>query len=66
MGKLAEKMWRMCLRKKKYRSEYIANSVARQAKEKRGVTLYVYSCPICGYWHLTKKERFNNDNKGNN
>lgn len=66
MGKLAEKMWRMCLRKKKYKSEFIANSVAQKVKEERGVILYSYCCPLCGYWHLTKKERLTNDNKKHN
>lgn len=57
MGKLAEKMWRSCLRKKAYRSKRIAEKVAADIKQERGVTLYVYECPLCGKWHLTKKER---------
>lgn len=65
MGKLALQMWRMCLRKKKYRSEHLAMQVAEKIKKDRGITLYVYACPLCGYYHLTKKERFNNGAKEN-
>jgi len=63
--KLAERMYYTCLRKKYYRSEEIARQVAKRVKEQRGITLYWYECPYCGYWHLTKKERRNNDGKGN-
>lgn len=57
MGKLAEKMWRSCLRKKAYHSKQIAEKVTVDILKERGVTLYVYECPLCGKYHLTKKER---------
>lgn len=57
MGWQAEQMWRSCLRKKFYRSKQIAEQTVKRIKEERGVMLYVYECPICGYYHLTKKPR---------
>lgn len=66
MGWKAEQMWRSCLRKKMYRSRRIAEQTAKKIKEDRDVTLYVYECPICGYYHLTKKERRNNDTERDN
>lgn len=66
MGWKAEQMWRSCLRKKMYRSRQIAEQTAKKIKKDRNVTLYVYECPICGYYHLTKKERRNNGTKRDN
>ncbi len=60
MSELAEKMWRSCLRKKVYKTKQRAEKTAAYIKEQRGVTVYVYECPICGYYHLTKKERMSN------
>ncbi|MCG3134212.1 MAG: hypothetical protein HMLKMBBP_01504 [Planctomycetes bacterium] len=40
-----------CLSKVRYESARIA----RKRAEARGLPLYHYRCPHCGFWHLTKK-----------
>lgn len=63
MGWKAEQMWRSCLRKKMYRSRQIAEGMIKKIQQDRNVTLYVYECPICGFYHLTKQPRLSNTNK---
>jgi hypothetical protein len=41
--------WRMCDRKKPYSTRSKANKAARKHD------LYVYECPICFAFHVTKK-----------
>ncbi len=45
---------RSCLSKNAYPTLWKAKQVAADAYRKRGVKLYVYSCPECGLVHLTK------------
>lgn len=52
----AEQMYRMCLKKHKYRTEEFALKVAKSCDKKYGKTHRVYYCPLCGYYHLTTKE----------
>lgn len=52
----AEQMYRMCLKKRKYKSEEVAKQIAKQCDEKYGVTHRVYYCPLCGHYHLTTKD----------
>jgi rubrerythrin len=52
----AEQMYKMCLKKRKYKSEKIAQKYAKECDKKYGGTHRVYYCPLCGYYHLTTKE----------
>lgn len=62
----AKTMWRTCLHKKAYRTRDYALGIAKKIKEERGLELFVYQCPLCGHYHLTKKERGKEyDNKKN-
>ena len=42
-----------CHEKQAYRTKAIACQ-HRAESRKHGVELYVYKCPTCGKWHLTK------------
>ena len=53
----AGKMHRMCLRKRKYLNEEIANKKAKEYTEKYNVEHRVYWCSLCGFYHLTTKEK---------
>lgn len=52
----AEQMHKMCLRKRKYKSEQLALKYAKECDIKYGKTHRVYYCPLCGFYHLTTKE----------
>lgn len=53
----AERMHRMCLRKHKYKDEKTALKYALACNRKYGGEHRVYWCPLCGYYHLTTKEK---------
>jgi hypothetical protein len=53
----AYKNWRMCGRKKAFETQSKANKAARLYNQ------YVYQCPICFCWHLTKKEQVDDGTK---
>ncbi len=46
---------RSCLSKVRYRSHDIASKRARMIAHKRRTKLYVYCCPHCCGFHLTKR-----------
>lgn len=50
------KMYRMCLKKKKYCTLKYANQKAHEYTLKYNKKTTVYFCPICGWYHLTTKE----------
>ena len=50
-----EHMLKMCFGKKAYYRVESAEKAAEDVKLSRGVDLRIYSCPICGHFHLTKK-----------
>lgn len=52
----ANTMHRMCLRKKRFSSEKIANKVAKAKAKEFNCENYVYYCPICGSWHIATKK----------
>lgn len=43
-----------CGKKRRYKTRELADTVATDAQEKRGVGLRVYECPHCLGWHLTR------------
>ncbi len=49
------KLYTECLRKQKYRSEKLAEAVAKKAKKDRNVDLECYFCNHCGNYHLTRR-----------
>lgn len=53
------KAWRqhVCWRKLAYPKKAQAEEAAEKAMELRPVKLYVYLCPWCQHWHLTKKRQ---------
>lgn len=44
-----------CVSKTRYVSKRIASIRAGQLSEKRGTALFVYRCPHCKDWHLTRR-----------
>lgn len=54
----ADRMHRMCLKKIKYRTEKIAKKMAKKYTEKYGIEHRVYWCALCGFYHLTTKEKW--------
>jgi hypothetical protein len=44
-----------CVRKSRYRSQQVALEVAARCTAERGTPLHVYSCGLCGGWHLTSR-----------
>lgn len=61
----AERMHRMCLRKHKYKDEKTALKYALVCNKKYGGEHRVYWCPLCGYYHLTTKEKLKKKEKIN-
>ena len=53
----AEKMHRMCLRKKAYFTKAFAEKMAKKYTEKFGKQHYVYHCRLCGHFHLTTSDK---------
>lgn len=49
-----------CLGKKRYRTLGFAEDLAKKIKKEREVELYVYSCPSCQGFHLTKRKEYKN------
>ncbi|MFA9476835.1 hypothetical protein ACERK3_00880 [Phycisphaerales bacterium AB-hyl4] len=43
--------WRMCTRKRAYRTKKAARQVVRR-HALEGDTVQAYHCPICGRWHV--------------
>lgn len=56
----------MCLRKTRHSDEMLARLSAVHLFETKQATvdeLFVYRCPNCRGWHLTKNKRLNLDSK---
>ena len=49
----ANSMYRMCLRKKGYKTEEYALIRAKQFEEQYNVKNRVYYCPLCNSYHIT-------------
>lgn len=47
-------VWPKPCSKKSYGSEEHAEGVAGRRQEKEGYQLYIYRCPTCLLWHITK------------
>jgi len=45
-----------CDRKMRYSSKGQAKQAARQSRAQHGSDLTPYRCPVCGLWHLTKRD----------
>lgn len=53
----SQEVWvRSCLGKKKYSTLHFAEKVVKNIKNERGIELYIYSCPTCFGFHLTKQK----------
>ena len=57
----AERMYRMCLKKHKFRDKETAERIAEKCNIKYGVIHRVYWCALCGFYHLTTKEKWKKD-----
>lgn len=57
-GKTQDEWERMCTSKQRYSDEYSARGSAqhalRQNRDQNAVRLWVYKCPGCRGWHMTK------------
>lgn len=57
-GKTADQWDRMCTSKQRYSDEYSARGSAqyslRQSQDQNFTRLWVYRCPGCRGWHMTK------------
>ena len=51
---------RQCMRKKVYLTIKHVEAVKKHLHKKHNKPLYHYSCPFCGYFHLTSKKRNEN------
>lgn len=49
------KSLQLCLRKKRYPTQKIAEQIARRVEQERGTRLRVYECNTCFGFHLTSK-----------
>lgn len=47
---------RNCRKKARYYSETRARIIGHIQAAKKEITLWPYSCPECGRWHLTRKK----------
>lgn len=58
----AERWVKECLRKKRYRTLEFAEEIAKKIKNDptKGTELYVYACPSCQGFHLTKLKQYSN------
>jgi len=50
-------MARQCLSKARYKTIPRANKAIKEVRKKYKIKMYSYYCNICGYYHLTKKEK---------
>jgi hypothetical protein len=50
-----EEQWRMCTRKRRYKTQADALDAAALLGLERQRT--PYRCPICGHWHLSTSNR---------
>lgn len=48
---------RMCAKKNRYLSEEYARRVLHRRQALSDEALYLYECPECGGWHLTRMEQ---------
>ena len=46
----------ICGRKKQYVTKSAALNIAKKMKKKTGIQFYYYECPLCGLYHLSKKD----------
>jgi hypothetical protein len=46
---------RMCLKKKRYKSQEHAEQGINYVRKRWGAEMRAYLCPNCMYWHLTSK-----------
>lgn len=47
---------RACNRKMRYETKGQAKQGARTSRAQHGSILEPYRCPVCGLWHLTKRD----------
>jgi hypothetical protein len=48
----------MCFRKGSYRTKEIAEAYKAKSEARQpGLTLYIYKCPVCRKYHLTKQKQ---------
>ena len=48
---------KMCVGKERHWNEFIAKRAAdKRMRKNPGLVLRIYSCPVCGWYHLTSKE----------
>lgn len=57
MGKQVSKMYGSCFRKKIYRTIEYAQKEAKRLSRVNGIELYIYWCPLCLNYHLTKQKQ---------
>ncbi len=56
-----DKVRRSCTDKIRHPSEATARRVAGQQSARRNVPMYVYHCPYCAGWHLTRTKPASTD-----
>lgn len=61
----AERMLRMCLKKRKYKNKEIAEEIAIECTKKYGTEHRVYWCSLCGFYHLTTKKKWRDKENDN-
>lgn len=54
-GKLVAVIERSCATKVRYNDDIVARAVGQIEQRAAGYKLYIYPCPICRGWHLTKQ-----------
>ena len=55
----APEFYRHCLRKGKYSTLAFAKKIGKKIHKEKGVHLYIYFCPFCQNYHLTKSRTHN-------
>lgn len=50
-----------CTDKKAFKTKAIAKQKRAQSLKIRGIELYVYKCPECKMWHLSKQKWENSE-----
>ena len=53
--------YKMCFSKRLYITEQEAQKILYIRQKRTDKTLRVYKCPICKGWHITHKERIENE-----